>query len=802
MPFVRYLSLYMRNARVWALLLLAGPLAYQAAYTIDALHIYSGGPATPFTINATTGAIANLTPEAEAAGLAGGDILHSVNGVPYRMPAQVFSYLRQVKAGARLELTYSRAGAAPRQASIVLARAYSDRRSWQDILLGLFADFLTRWTSLLLGCYVVLVRPRDPLAWLVFLLMASFGQLATGVGQVTGGWQQPWRSLGSFYRVMANLSWPVWMLLFGLYFPDPRSRVRLWHWSRWVVAAPILAFALFVGVLEAMEQAGWPWPAWIVQMLRASNHVLIVFVISACGLFFANISYKAGKEPAPDARRRLRLLFWGTNLSMTPLFLLVLYTRFAGVELGSVTPFLLVPGIVALFLFPVTLGYVIVVGRAMDVRVVLRQGLQYALAQKGVRVATAMVMLLVIWIVYQEINSGSLRPARQLQLISYAMLAAILVQRGAGKARQWVDRRFFRAQVEAEEVLAALGEEVRRIADAEELKRRVCSRVSSALHVDRVEITPNGAGEGFELAIPLSAGSNLLGHLALGPKKSEEPYSRRDRGLLESVASQTALALENARLTREVADEAARRERIHRELEIAREVQERLFPQNPPGIAGLDYTGVCRPAQSIGGDYYDFFLSANGQLTIAVGDICGKGVPAALLMAGLQASLRGLCAGGVADLGDLLTRLNTLVFDATPRNRFATLWCGQYDPSTRILRYASAGHSDALVARSSGALELASCRGLALGLTRSARYEFGTLELHPGDLLAVCTDGVTEARSASGEEFGDAAWAQLVDQSRGMAAAAFIGRALKSIDEFARGAEQHDDITLVAARVL
>jgi sigma-B regulation protein RsbU (phosphoserine phosphatase) len=169
-------------------------------------------------------------------------------------------------------------------------------------------------------------------------------------------------------------------------------------------------------------------------------------------------------------------------------------------------------------------------------------------------------------------------------------------------------------------------------------------------------------------------------------------------------------------------------------------------------------------------------------------------------MAGVQASLRGLCAGGVRDLGELLTRLNALVFDATPRNRFATLWCGQYDPATRILRYASAGHGDALIARAGGELECASCRGLALGLVRHARYESASLELRPGDLLAVCTDGVTEARSSAGEEFGEDAWARLVDGSRGMAAAAVVGRVLQHLDEFARGAEQHDDITLVAAQ--
>jgi len=211
---------------------------------------------------------------------------------------------------------------------------------------------------------------------------------------------------------------------------------------------------------------------------------------------------------------------------------------------------------------------------------------------------------------------------------------------------------------------------------------------------------------------------------------------------------------------------------------------------------------VCKPAQSIGGDYYDFFLAGDGVLTLAVGDICGKGVPAALLMASLQASLRGLCAGGVLDLGDLMSRLNTLVYDATPRNRFATLWCGQYDPRSRVLRYASAGHGEAALLRASGAVERTGGRGLALGLVRRANYTFGELKLEPGDVVAVCTDGVTEARNLSGEEFGEDEFVHALSEASGMGASGIVGHVVGRVEEFARGAEQHDDITVVAARAI
>jgi sigma-B regulation protein RsbU (phosphoserine phosphatase) len=526
------------------------------------------------------------------------------------------------------------------------------------------------------------------------------------------------------------------------------------------------------------------------------------YLLAFCGvgLFFANLFYKIAKESAPDAKRRLKLLAWGANASLSPMFLAVVYTRVRGTDLNSLPGALVLVLMVLMFGFPATMAYVIVVERALDVRVVVRQGLQYALAQRAVRVMTALLILGVLVLAAQIINDPAARRAQRLQALAWSIFLVIVLRRGATKGRAWVDRRFFREQVEAEQVLAELGQEVRKIGDAAELKALVCGRVASALHVERVEITPDGPGEGWELALPLSAGDAVLGHLVLGPKKGEAPYSRADRRLLEAVAAQTALALDNARLTSRVAEEAAQRERMHRELEIAREVQQQLLPQRPPPVDGFELAGRCRPAQSVGGDYFDFFRTPDGLLTAVLGDVCGKGVPAALLMAGVQASLRGLCAGGVNDLGELMSRLNRLVWEATPKNRFVTLWCGQWDAAAGVLRYASAGHGDALLVRAGGAMEVLGARGLALGLVGHADYGSGEVRLLPGDLVAVSTDGVAEARSPAGEEFGDQRWVECVRNAAGLGPGQLIEHVMQSVDSFAGGAEQHDDITIVALR--
>src|SRR5579862_5535157 len=163
-------------------------------------------------------------------------------------------------------------------------------------------------------------------------------------------------------------------------------------------------------------------------------------------------------------------------------------------------------------------------------------------------------------------------------------------------------------------------------------------------------------------------------------------------GVKTQSSAQTALAQEVARLTTAMGRETAQRERLNRELEIAREVQEHLFPQRLPAVPGLDYFGHCRPAREVGGDYYDFLELPDNRLGIAIGDVSGKGVGAALMMASLEASIRALAAV-VEDPAELMERVNSLVFQASAANRYATLFYAQYYPVSRRLSYVNAGHN-------------------------------------------------------------------------------------------------------------
>jgi sigma-B regulation protein RsbU (phosphoserine phosphatase) len=193
-----------------------------------------------------------------------------------------------------------------------------------------------------------------------------------------------------------------------------------------------------------------------------------------------------------------------------------------------------------------------------------------------------------------------------------------------------------------------------------------------------------------ELLLPLPGRERLMGLMALGPKRSEQPYTPTDLRVLQSVAAQTGLALEISELAQSLAREAAQREHVNREMEIAREVQQRLFPQRLPEIGGLSLAGTCRPALGVGGDYYDVIQVEDGRLGLAIGDVSGKGISAALLMASLRASLRGMTLDGPSDLARMMQKVNRLVYKASANNRYATFFFATYNPDTSELRYVNA----------------------------------------------------------------------------------------------------------------
>ena len=239
--------------------------------------------------------------------------------------------------------------------------------------------------------------------------------------------------------------------------------------------------------------------------------------------------------------------------------------------------------------------------------------------------------------------------------------------------------------------------------------------------------------------------------------------------------------------------------RLAQELEIAKQVQARLFPQTFPALRTLDYAGACLQARHVGGDYYDFFALGEDKVGLFVGDISGKGIAAALLMANLQANLRSQFAMAREQPQRFLQSVNRLFFENTVDSAYATVFFAEYDDGAQRLRYTNCGHLSALLLRRDSAAEWLHSTGTVLGLFREWESPSVECQLAPGDTLALYTDGVTESFSDAGEEFGEQRLVEAVMRHRDQPAESIVRSVIADVQRFSPQ-EQHDDITLIVAK--
>jgi serine phosphatase RsbU (regulator of sigma subunit) len=256
-------------------------------------------------------------------------------------------------------------------------------------------------------------------------------------------------------------------------------------------------------------------------------------------------------------------------------------------------------------------------------------------------------------------------------------------------------------------------------------------------------------------------------------------------------------ALEKQR--RATAEKLETERRAAQELEIAKQVQSRLFPQTLPPVKSLEYAGICIQARKVGGDYYDFLNLGGGRLGLVIGDIAGKGIAAALLMANLQANLRSQCAIALDQPQRLLRSVNHLFRENTPDGSFATLFFAEYDDVERRLRYANCGHLCALLLRSNNTMERLGSTATVLGVFPDWDCAIEECRVNTGDTLALYTDGITEAFDHAGDEFGEERLSEALRKHRGLCSQGLLSAIVEEVRRFSPH-EQNDDITLIVAK--
>ncbi len=713
---------------------------------------------------------------------------------------------------------------------------------------------------LLVGFAVLFLRLEDPNAWLLALLFCAF---VGAPGLADSAEVSPaLRTFVFAYRaVFAGMLGPLFYLFFAM-FPQQSPLDRRLPWLKWVG----LLFGVSI-VLPGL-QTGLPrFPRLVAHLLGSRNADLLDaglnYDLMALGMIsLAQNSFMAA-VPA-EARRKSRVILWGTVAGVLPIVLERMAVDFIGYRPSFWLDTVLV---LVVFLYPLSFAYAVVKHRVMDIPLLLRRSARYVLVQRGFLVLMFVVAACAITL-FTHVFSRFVRADANVGMALSAVFGIVLVWTSAPLVKRGtvrIDRAFFRSAYDSRVILHDLAEKTRKVSDRRQLVTLLESHVREALHPKTFacylesgdgrltaisetlpatletlaasapvlvelasrgktwEVLPSDFADSERLSVlaPLAPEclvpilgreNNLIGVLVLGQRLSEEPYSGEDRRLLDSVAAQAGIALENIRLAEKMAERMEADRRTAQEMEIARQVQARLFPQKLPAMKTLEYTGACIQARTVGGDYYDFLELAPGRLGLVLADIAGKGFSGALLMANLQANLRSQYAMAVDDLPRLLTSVNRLFYESTDDASYATLFFADYDDSSRKLRYANCGHLPPLLLRARGSSQDQVSAGLqverlhstctVMGLFEAWRCEIAEVQLAPGDTLVLYTDGVTEAENADGQEFGESHLLHSLGRHAQLPVEPLLQAVVEAVQEFSGGSEQQDDITMVIARCL
>ena len=809
-------------------------------------------------------AVTLVMPEAKTAGLQLGDAVVDVNHRPFTGNNVLLEELRHSRPKQPMSLTILRPDASEAIISFPLA---SERPSvptvwaWVIQCTLLFLPLI----CLLVGLYTVFARPRSVHAWLILGVLAYLPAIIIPPFQLQG----PLVPIALIWNIVAQTVMPICLMLFGIYFPERSILDVRAPWIKWLLIIPILVLMPTDFLASFGHTYNFNLDAFLDPWVTKISTVQSIVSALAIFYFFATIGSKMGTATG-DGRRRLKILYYGAAIGLTPFFITFMISLIWTIDLVQDIPrWVILPSFFILLLFPLSLAYVVIVHRAVDIRILIRQGTKYFFASSTVRILTFLIAggmtLSVVRLIRNPDHQRMVDIVRIFGLMIWFFVFRFILSK---RLQQRIDQRFFREAYSTEQLLSELSDEARNFTEVAPLISTITQRLGDTLHIDRIAVFLRtgdtfrlqlatgasllpGTAELFslpsastaianlsraktpanvyrddpsswlvdatdaerraladlstELLVPLPGRNRLAGVIALGPKRSEEPYTKADRQLLQTIGSQTGLALENAELLENLTTEITQRERFSREIEIAREVQERLFPQSYPKVPGVDLAGYCRPAQAVGGDYYDFFVLGDGRLALALGDISGKGISAALLMASLRASLRSIAGLQLGDLESVIRQVNNLVYESSTTNRYATFFYAEYDPFTHLLTYVNAGHNPPYILRGDRAIPL-EITGTVVGLLPDAEYAQATIPMHPGDVLLAFTDGISEAMTRDEEEWGEERMVtcaqQLLAQPGGaVTARQLLNCILETADNFTSGAPQHDDMTLLVCTV-
>lgn len=609
-----------------------------------------------------------------------------------------------------------------------------------------------------------------------------------------------------------------------------------WMRHPWLAMAVVVNvyLALTVGGLGLLAGIGLSEGIPVVWGFLLITSVLLAFIaIPFVYPGLACVALVAGYRQADaEEKRQLRWPLWGTVVALAGTVLVgVTVYVITMLPLGGIGQHLNMSYLVikALYvLIPVSFAVGIFKYRLMDIDVIIRKTVIY----------TAVTSILLVIFFAQAAAVGAF-----LALLTgtQSVWGIVLATLGAGalllplhrRVQVFVDRRFFKSKFDYPQALAAMEHAAAESTERGVLTRRLAEMTLAAMHcralavflqtdasgsyrivetigmpdgwaeraplaaeaafagsrtVHREELAPAAARQwqkmGLEIAAPVHVGGAAAGLLAVGRKQPARHLEEEDLDFLVQAAGVLGDGLARLRLRQQRQD-----------LELARDIQRRLLPQQIPARPGLEIAAAWQPSRWVGGDYYDVIELADGRLAVALADVAGKGMPAALLMSNQQAALRALAGLGLPPR-ELCERLNRTLHPQMPAGRFITLFYAEYDPASRRLTYVNAGHCPPLLVRPDGRAQRLEEGGLFLGPFPKRGYVQGEVELAPGDRLVLYTDGVAEAEDGRQEQFGEDRLLALVGDGIALPAAELVRRIEAAVQDHCNG-EPQDDLTLL-----
>ncbi|HEY9897822.1 MAG TPA: SpoIIE family protein phosphatase [Pantanalinema sp.] len=736
------------------------------------------------------------------------DHLLAVNGTPVRDGGELYRIVRAKPPGTVFTYTLERpTSAGMSKMSLTVPSQPFRLNDWVGF-------FLTFWGiglfHLLTGLFVSIVKPGDTTARAHLLFCVFFGTFLMTAFDGIADHVFTYFPHNPSFALLGFAALNLAMLV-------PRPLPVIKRLPRILLVNMILGLGYMAFTMWSFEQpAVWP-----------NNFIGILAVDSISVLLIGASSFWArwSATSSPQIKRQANVILWGALLAFLPA---IVFNTLAG--LGVTIPF----GELTFFgmvIFPASVAYTIVRLRLFDIDVIIKRTVTYSLMS----VALAMAyFVLTLGIRSLFGTGGQMDPASIIATGVVVLLVAPLRDR----TKVLVDKLFFRSGYDLARLLTDFGDRARETFDPQELLRTFVSTIDHALQPTYVAVLlKNGesgalllreskglaapgaivlaqedpalralfVGRGLSISLdpidlpgmseatatPLRLKEELVGLVLVGPRKSDQLFNSTDRTLMVGLGQHLALWIKNAELFGQLAGQA----RLKRELEIAHEVQTGLLPTSLPAMHGVEFAATSIPALEVGGDFYDVIQVDEHRFGVLIGDVSGKGVPAALLMAMTLVIFRSIAPGNPSAT-DVMAKANELIFLNRPsRKMFVTAFYAVYDSRDRTLTYANAGNP--LPIGTSGRLE---AKGVSLGMFPTATYDGNTAVIEPGELLVLYSDGAEDAINPTSEQFGEERLAEIVFANRKEAPKDVEARILETIRKFSEGSDQFDDITLVTLR--